>query len=331
MASVNAYRLGAAFARHAPQSVQRVAASTGGFAAALSNRQRRLLVRRNLERATGRKLTQVESVKGVAATFDYYARYFLESFQLPTVSTQELDDGFAYEGVDNIERAVRSGIGPILVMPHLGTWEWAAWWLAQVPKMNVTAVVEPLEPPEVFEWFLSLRNSLGMEIIAMGPDAGGQLAAAINKGNVICLLSDRDIAGNGIIVDFFGERTRLPAGPAMLALRTGAPLIPAAVYWGNPNNNDGFDAASIEAAANKVGRHARGRSQVGRHAIAMPPLDTSRQGNIRADVERVTQDYAHALEQLIAKAPTQWHLMSPNWPSDYEALGMPIPPELQTL
>ena len=90
-------------------------------------------------------------------------------------------------------------------------------------------------------------------------------------------------------------------GPALLALRTGAPLIPAAVYW-------------------------RGRT---RHAVAGPPLDTRRLGGIRADVSRVVQAYASALEQLVRAAPEQWHLMSPNWPSDYEALGLPVPESLR--
>ena len=195
---------------------------------------------------------------------------------------------------------MRSGVGPILVMPHLGTWEWAAWWLALVPGMKVTAVVEPLEPPEVFEWFVSFRQRLGMDIIPLGPDAGGRLAAAIKRGDVVCLLADRDVAGNGVAVEFFGEGTRLPAGPALLALRTGAPLIPAAVYW--------------------RGRSPPRRRRACRSTPAAP-------AGIRRDTHRVVRDYAAALEGLIRAAPEQWHLMSPNWPSDYEALGLPVPAE----
>lgn len=303
MPSASAYRAGEFFARRAPSPVTRAGALAAALAAAAVSGKKRMLVRRNLERALGRPLGRSEATRRVTAVFDWYARYYLESLQLPSLGAATIDEGFGYEGVGAIERAVRSGTGPILVMPHLGTWEWAAWWLALIPKMKVTAVVEPLEPPEVFEWFLSFRQRLGMDIIALGPDAGGRLAAAIGRGDVVCLLADRDVAGNGVAVDFFGERTRLPAGPALLALRTGAPLIPAAVYW-------------------------RGR---GRHAVACPPLDTRRLGGIRADVSRVVQAYAAALEQLIRAAPEQWHLMSPNWPSDYEALGQPVPESLRGL
>ena len=303
MPSASAYRAGELFARHAPAPVARAAARAAALAAASASGSRRRLVRRNLERALGRPLGQGEARRRVLAVFEWYARYYLESFELPGLDAAAIDAGFGYEGVDAIERAVRSGTGPILVMPHLGTWEWAAWWLALVPRMNVTAVVEPLNPPEVFEWFTSFRRRLGMDIIPVGPDAGARLAAAIKRGDVVCLLSDRDVGGGGVATTFFGERTRLPAGPALLALRTGAPLIPAAVYW-------------------------RGGT---RHAIALPPLDTSRSGGIRADVSRVVQDYAAAMEGLIRVAPDQWHLMSPNWPSDYEALGLPTPEPLRSL
>ncbi|MCY4068336.1 MAG: phosphatidylinositol mannoside acyltransferase [Acidimicrobiaceae bacterium] len=301
MPSAKIYRAGEVLARSAPAPLSRAAASAGAAAAAVASPQRRRLVRRNLERALGRPLQRSEAPSRVAACFDWYARYYLESFQLPTMTAAALDAGFGYQGVDPIERAVRSGVGPILVLPHLGSWEWAAWWLARIPEFKVTAVVEPLEPAEVFDWFVSFRQRLGMDIVAVGPDAGSRLMTAIKRGDVVCLLADRDVGGNGVAVDFFGERTRLPAGPAVLALRTGAPLIPAAVYW-----RDG-----------------------GRHAVAGTVIDTSRREGLRKDTRRVVQDYATALEGLIRAAPEQWHLMSPNWPSDYRALGLEVPESLR--
>ena len=110
----------------------------------------------------------------------------------------------------------------------------------------------------------------------------------------MCLLCDRDLVGDGIEVEFFGERTTLPAGPATLALRTGAPLLPAAVYFG---------------------------PQGGHHAKVMPPVAAQREGRLRDDVERVTQDLAHRFEELIRAAPEQWHLLQPNWPSDHATNG----------
>ena len=303
MPSVAAYRCGAFLARHTPGPIGRSAADAAALAAVAVGKQRRLLVRRNLERALGRRLARGEAIHRVTAVFKWYAHYYLESFKLPELDANGVDTDFGYQGFGILQRAVRSGTGPVLVLPHLGSWEWAAYWLALIPKIKVTAVVEPLEPPEVFEWFAALRRKLGIEIVPAGPSAGGLLVAAVRKGHVVCLVSDRDITGNGTPVMFFGERTRLPAGPAMLALRTGAPLIPAAVY-------------------------SRGR---GRHAVVLSPINTERRGRIRSDTARVVQDYANSLEHLIRMAPEQWHLMSPNWPSDYDALGRPRPSAMQNL
>lgn len=303
MASAAAYRAGSRLARLVPRRLNPAAAAVAGLAAAAVSGDRRKLVRRNLERVLGRPMGRAEAGRRVAAAFGWYARYYIESFQLTGLDAAAIDAGLTYEGYEPVERAARSGLGPILVMPHLGSWEWAAWWLTLVPRMKVTAVVEPLDPPEVFEWFMSFRERLGLNVVPLGPDAGRQVMAAVRRGDVVCLLSDRDIGGGGAPVEFFGERTRLPAGPALIALRTGAPLLPAAVYW-------------------------RGRV---RHGVVRPAIDTRRRGSIRDDVARVTQDCARALEGLIRAAPEQWHLMSPNWPGDYEAIGLPVPEDLRDL
>jgi lauroyl/myristoyl acyltransferase len=104
------------------------------------------------------------------------------------------------------------------------------------------------------------------------------------------LLSDRDLTGGGIPVQFFGETTTLPAGPATLALRTGAALLPTAAFFTDRN--------------------------LGHHGIIGAPMECERHGRLRPDVSRITQNLALELETLIRKAPSQWHLLQPNWPSD---------------
>src|SRR5690606_29238822 len=184
------------------------------------------------------------------------------------------------------------------LLPHLGGWEWAAAWITKVRGWELAAVVEALEPPELFEWFLDFRRSLGMNIIPLGPKAAAEVAAAAAAKQVVCLLSDRDITGTGVPVTFFGEPTTLPAGPAVMALRGGCPILPTAVYF---------------------------RDDGGVHGVVRPPLEVKREGRLREDVVRITQMLADELEVLIRRAPEQWHLMQPNWPSDYEALGRPRP------
>lgn len=226
--------------------------------------------------------------EAVRDAFASYGEYWLESFRLPGTSPEALEAGITVDGYENVEEALDQGRGVILALPHMGSWEWAGFWLAQIKQQRVACVVETLDPPELSQWFIDLREHFGLEIIPLDSSAGTRASRALADNGVLCLLSDRDLTGTGIEVDFFGERTRLPAGPATIALRTGAPILPCVIY-----SEDG---------------HHRG--------LAGRPLDTERRGRFREDVARITQDLAHELERLIALAPEQWHLFQPNWPSD---------------
>lgn len=290
--ALTAYKLGAAVARALPPPVAAGAsrALSGGAVQAMP--ERRLIVERNLRRATGQDLSGLALRRAVQRTFESYARYWAESFRLPGLSRDEVDAGLSYEGFEHIERARADGHGPIMAIPHLGGWEWAAFWLTMVADIPVTAVVEPIEPPELFEWFVEFRRSLGMHVVPLGPRAGAAVIKGIRERHVICLLADRDIQGGGIEVTFFGERTTLPGGPATLALRTGAPILPCAVY-------------------------NRGRGHL---CVIRAPVPAERRGSLREDVTRITQQIADELEVLIRAEPEQWHLMAPNWPSDHDAL-----------
>jgi phosphatidylinositol dimannoside acyltransferase len=291
---VAGYRGGAWLARTLPAPVVDAAVTVGSIVALRLVPTRARILRRHLERAHGHALTDREARRLVRRGFTAYGRYWAESFRLPRVTPAALDAGVNLQGYEHVARAL-AGKGCILVIPHLGQWEWIAFWLTQVLKVRITVVVEPVEPPKLREFFFDFRASLGMDIVTLGPDAGTQVLAAVHRGDLVCLLTDRDIEGNGVSVEFFGETTTLPAGAATLALRTGATLLPAAVYLG------------------PTGLH---------QAVVKPPVPAERRDGFRADVVRVTQDIAEALEELITAAPEQWHLLQPNWPSDQEIPGV---------
>lgn len=287
------FKAGSAIARAMPPVMAGGVARVGGLGAAYVSPARRAQVERNLRRIYGPDFGGLALRRAVDKTFESYARYWAESFRLPGTSLAVLDAGMEHEGVEYLDAALAAGRGAVMAIPHLGGWEWVGFWEAQVRQHPMTVIVEQLEPPELFEWFVDLRRSFGMHVVPLGPDAAGHVVRALKANHVVCLLCDRDIGGGGIEVDFFGERTRLPAGPATLALRTGAPLIPTAAYF-------------------------KGRGHLG---VCRPPIPTDRQGSLREDVARITQVVADELEVLIRRAPEQWHLMQPNWPSDYEAIG----------
>jgi phosphatidylinositol dimannoside acyltransferase len=285
-ASYLAYRTGAELARLVPARLGEPAARVVGRAIALAMPSRRRQVERNLQRATAGELRGLALRKAVGETFDSYTRYWLELFRLPSEMSGELELDLI--GREHLAGAIERGSGAILALPHVGGWEFAGAWLTG-QGWPPTVVVEPVEPPELFEWFASTRRALGMTVVELGPESGKTVLQALRRNQVVCLLCDRDLTGDGVEVEFFGETTTLPTGPATLALRTGAPLLPSAVYF---------------------------RPRGGHHAVVQPPIPTQREGRLRDDVARVTQALAHRFEELIRAAPEQWHLMQPNWPSD---------------
>ncbi len=220
-----------------------------------------------------------------------YARYWVESFGLGGSSDVVIDRGFSFVGYERIEDVRATGVGPLLVLPHVGGWEWAAAWLGRIARAPVTAVAEQLEPADVFDWFVELRSELGVEVVPLDQSAFAATVNAVHRTEIVCLLSDRDIAGTGFVVDFFGDKARVPIGPAVLSSRTKAPLLPTAVYfWGDQR----LCLVGEPIWPGEFADYPRGRQRY----------------------EAITRRLVAELEVLIARAPEQWHLLGPNWLSD---------------
>jgi KDO2-lipid IV(A) lauroyltransferase len=256
-------------------------------------RSRRPILRANLRRVVGSDVSEADLERLVVQAFDSYARYWIDSARLINLRPAEVFKRFSIEGFERVEEESAKHRGIILALPHLGFWDLGGLWLT-LKGYPMTTVVEPLEPPDLFEWFKAQREALGLTIYSLGPDTPGRLASALRAGRLVGLVADRDLVGNGVEVEFFGEVTKLPAGPAILALRTGAPLFPAIVY---------------QEPASKG------------HGVILPPVPVERTGNLRADVSRITRQLASTFEELIRKAPAQWHMFQPNWPSDKARYG----------
>ena len=221
-------------------------------------------------------------------SFRAYARYWVEGAQLGSTSPIEVEQRTLIQGFDHLVEGMAAGKGVIMALPHVGSWEFGGAFLA-TQDMPMTAVAERIEPPELFEFMVEQRAGMGLTIVPLGPSSGSSIISTLKRGGLVGLLSDRDLVGNGVEVDFFGEKTTMPAGPATLALRTGAMLLTAVVYSG-----PGAD----------------------HRAVIDPPLDTTRSGPLRSDVNRLTQEIASRFEAMILQAPEQWHLFQPLWPAD---------------
>jgi phosphatidylinositol dimannoside acyltransferase len=288
IASVVKYRFGVGLARALPIRVSNWLAYISGWALPRLLTTQAEQVSRHQQRFAGGVLGPVELRKRVRRTFESYSQYWVRSLAMIGAGHDEVLRNIEVEGQAHSDAAFFAGKGAICVMPHIGLWDLGGAWLAG--RYRLTVVAERLEPKEVFDWFVGMRAANGMEVVALGDvDAAARLSARLRAGGFVGLLCDRDIAGDGVPVTFFGEETTMSAGPAMLSLRTGAPILPTVVYQ-------------------RPGRPARG--------VIRPPIEFERTGKLRDDVAALTQLVADALAELIRESPEQWHVLHPNWPSD---------------
>ncbi|MBY6350044.1 phosphatidylinositol mannoside acyltransferase [Rhodococcoides corynebacterioides] len=242
-------------------------------------------LRRNLARVLGTTPADVPD-ELVRASVRSYARYWREAFRLPSMdlAAQARSIDASVSGKEHLEAALAAGRGAVLALPHSGNWDMAGVWLTQTHG-QFTTVAERLRPESLYRRFVEYRESLGFEIF---PLSGGenppfpQLRDRLEAGGVVCLLGERDLARHGVPVTFFGEPTRMPAGPARLAVDTGAALLPVHCWF--TESGWGF---SVE-----------------------PPLDVS------GGVEDATQQLADRFAANIAAHPEDWHMLQPLWWDD---------------
>jgi KDO2-lipid IV(A) lauroyltransferase len=284
--------------RNAPEPLGRAVAAVVGEVMALKRGETHDLATAHLRRVLAQSPNTTETDLDPIAlrrltrrAYRAYARYWAEGARLPALSRELVCSRMLVEGFDNLKQAMDKGSGAVMALPHVGSWEWGGAWLNAVGYPMIS-VAERLEPPELFEWFIEQRKAMGLEILPLDVASSAVVLKALRSGRLVGLLCDRDLVGNGVEVEFFGERTTMPAGPATLALRSGAALLPTVVYSGPGQYHT---------------------------AVIGPPLDTTRQATLRKDVARLTQDIAVQFEVFIRRAPEQWHLFQPNWPSERRA------------
>jgi KDO2-lipid IV(A) lauroyltransferase len=241
-------------------------------------------LRKNLARVTGVAPADVPD-ELMRASLASYARYWREAFRLPSMDHRALGRELTVDGIQHVWDALDAGRGAVVALPHSGNWDMAGVWLVQ-NHGTFTTVAERLRPESLFNRFVAYRESLGFEVI---PLSGGErppyelLRDRLRANRVVCLMAERDLTHQGVAVDFFGEPTRMPAGPAKLACETGAALLPVHCWF----DGDGWGMQVFE------------------------PLDTS-----SGDVGVITQALADRFAVNIAKYPEDWHMLQPQWLAD---------------
>ncbi|MFE2636855.1 phosphatidylinositol mannoside acyltransferase [Streptomyces scopuliridis] len=221
-----------------------------------------------------------------------YMRYWMESFRLPAWSKERVRAGVEIKDIDLLMNGLASGRGVVLALPHMANWDLAGAWLTRGQGVPFTTVAERLKPETLYDRFVAYRESLGMEVLPhTGGSAFGRLARRLRSGGLVCLVADRDLSSSGIEVDFFGDATRMPAGPALLAQQTGALLMPAALW---------FDDSTV----------MRGR--------VYPAIEVPETGTRAEKTSVMTQAMADAFAVGIAEHPEDWHMLQRLWLKDLE-------------
>ncbi len=223
-----------------------------------------------------------------------YLRYWCDAFRLPDWTKDRIVSRVRVMGEDNMRAPLAEGRGVVVALPHMANWDHAGAW-ACLTGAPVSTVVERLRPEQLYERFLAFREGLGMEIL---PLTGGQndvfttLAARLREPRLVPLLADRDLSRRGVDVRLFGDATRMPAGPAVLALRTGAALVPTSLWY--------------------EGVEPEHRIVIRFHDEVTPP-DKMRGAD---RVAALTQAVADELGPAIADHPQDWHMLQPLFLTD---------------
>ncbi|MHB1593901.1 MAG: phosphatidylinositol mannoside acyltransferase [Streptosporangiaceae bacterium] len=247
----------------------------------------------NLRRVLGPDAPGAELRAVSRAAMRSYARYWLEVFRLPVMDRDAMIARTDAEGeIDTLFAHLAAGRGVVAALPHMGNWDQAGAWVVAKGAGSFSTVMERLEPEDLYERFVGFRESLGMEVLpATGGDSPfGVLARRLRAGKLVALPCDRDVTGRGIEVDFFGEQTLMMAGPAALAIQTGAALMPVTLWYAGP----------------RWGIHI--------HEEIPVPADGDRSSKTVA----MTQQVAAAFERGIREHPSDWHMLQPVFLSDLD-------------
>ncbi len=239
-------------------------------------------LRSNLQRAApGNGLDAMDQLMRAAVSSNM--RYWCDTFRSPDWSKSRISTTVTVTREDLLTVPMKDGRGVVVALPHAGNWDHAGSYFCAMGLPLVT-VAERVKPEALFNKFLEHRQNMGMEVLALNGRSMGTLMQRAREGALIALVSDRDLSRSGVDVNFFGHPARMPAGAALLAIRTGIPLITAFVSYTNTGIHIEFNSVSIPAHGTEAQR------------VAM-----------------VVQECADQFAKGIAKHPQDWHMLQRIW------------------
>lgn len=271
-----------------PGPVARELFGAGGALAARHGGRGVRQLRANLRVATGGRLDDDALEDLTRRAMRSYARYWQEAFRLSALPPAHLVAASSMHGREHLEAARDAGRGIVVALPHSGNWDVAGVWLVDFLGGPFLTVAERLRPESLYRRFVEFREGLGMRVLPLTggtPPSSVVLQQWLTGGGTTCLLVDRDLTSGGVPVQLFGRATTMPGGPALLAARTGATLLPAVCQ---------FEGA-------------------GWRFVVHPPVDVTGPGRLRDRVAGGMQQVADAFAATIAQQPEDWHVLGRVW------------------
>lgn len=239
-------------------------------------------LRSNLRR-TQPNMTELDLDLLVIDAMRSYMRYWCDTFRFPDWSPDRVRETVSVTNEHLLLDAITAKTGVIVSLPHAGNWDHAgAYFCAK--GIHLVTVVEHLKPEKLFLKFLGYREAMGMEVLPLDGRVLGTLAQRLRQGALVALIADRDLSRSGINVNFFGGPSRMPAGPALLAIKTSAPLITAFVSYTETGIHIDFNEVPIPAS-----------------------------GSDEAKVSQIVQSMAQQFEDGISAHPQDWHMLQRIW------------------
>ena len=212
-----------------------------------------------------------------------YLRYWCDTFRSPDWDNNRIQSTVSVNEVELLLEPIRSKRGVVVALPHAGNWDHAGSFFCSQGIPLVT-VVERLKPEKLFRKFLAYRQAIGMEALPLDGRVMGTLATRLREGKLVALVADRDLSRSGIEVNFFDGPARMPAGPALLAIRTGADLLTAYVSYTETGIQIDFQKVEIPSTGEETDR-------------------------VKITVQRCADNFAAGISQH----PQDWHMLQRIW------------------
>ena len=256
---------------------------------------RRALVMEHLDRVFGDS-GDADATRAMArSVYRQLGRTAVEHARVLSRGTTDVRDRLTVSGEEHIDQARSSGRGVILVTGHFGYWELLGATVAGLGH-PITVVAKDLHNPAVNRLVRAGRERLGMAVTTMD-SAPAAILRALRRNECVGLLADQDAGPGGVFVDFLGLPASTYQGPALFALRTGAPIVPCFII----------------------------RSGAERHRVRFEaPIEAVPSGDETADIAKITQAYTDVLARYVLDYPDHWFWVHRRWKTRAPAVSNPV-------